>query len=603
MKKIVLLLFILISQGVQASQVRGELRTEINGFQWYCYQGKEAFTKDGKELFSHLKGVRSISFSAADKNDKGFFVIKYKGVKYKRTGAFDPYTFKEIHGVNDDGYPCNIYSVALTFSNPIRKEYYVRADIKSKYSGPTFNNSELYFINGNERAMTFNRFEIKDNFIIFTWDNFSYATRFDGKELTNRYGKIVYQGKAKHFICSGSGSYYTNNEITIVDSSGNILCKGIKDVEYGNGFIEIENDKGRGLMSFSGNWIVSPEIGYREYKGFQINNQTYCRVKYKNTSRYYLLDSKGKDVLGKDFEEMEAIGGDYLRIKNNGYYGVMTLSGKDIIPTSRRYTSIDKYNNSKGTFAFTKRGLKGICNTEGKEISTTRLAPTIDDIKANGGFTSAVAMNNGSKKYYKVSKSGRYGLTDSEGRLVIPCEMEGLESAGTGFLKYKLNGFWGLMNYQGKILIDTDRGYTSIGDYKSFNKRFAYTMNGYKGECDATGRQISKIKVETPKQNVSVASSSGSSSSSSSSFSSSSSSNGNSGNKTTTVVVEHHRDPVPVQEWVQCTACWGSGTCPDCAGSGTKYVGSSLKRCWRCGGRGKCSSCSGQGGRYYTVYK
>jgi hypothetical protein len=69
------------------------------------------------------------------------------------------------------------------------------------------------------------------------------------------------------------------------------------------------------------------------------------------------------------------------------------------------------------------------------------------------------------------------------------------------------------------------------------------------------------------------------------------------------VVVEHHRDPVPVQEWVQCTTCWGSGTCPDCAGSGTKYIGDNLRRCWRCGGRGKCSSCSGQGGRYYTVYK
>ena len=51
------------------------------------------------------------------------------------------------------------------------------------------------------------------------------------------------------------------------------------------------------------------------------------------------------------------------------------------------------------------------------------------------------------------------------------------------------------MNYQGKIIIDTDRGYTSIGDYNSTTKHFTYTINGSKDECDETGRQISRIKI------------------------------------------------------------------------------------------------------------
>lgn len=224
-------------------------------------------------------------------------------------------------------------------------------------------------------------------------------------------------------------------------------------------------------------------------------------------------------------------------------------------------------------------------------------------IKRNGGYTSVVEMKNGNTKYYKVSKGGRYGLTDSEGKEIVPCEMEALESAGTGYLKYKINGFWGLMNYTGKILIDTDRGYTSIGDFKTFNKRFPYTMNGYKGECDATGRQISKIKMETPRQSTSVASSSSSSSSSSST--SSSSSNNNSGNNTTTVVVEHKHDPVPMQVWKQCTGCYGSGMCQSgCGGSGwfTGYSGNST-RCIGCGGSGKCQFCAGQGGHYEVEYR
>ena len=323
------------------------------------------------------------------------------------------------------------------------------------------------------------------------------------------------------------------------------------------------------------------------------------------TKDNYALVSVHKKILSPKYKTIELLNEKLIKFEEkSGYWGIVDSNGAILTSTSRGYTSIGDYDSNKKTFAFTKKGYKGLCNAQGVEISTTRLAPTADDIRENGGYSSVVSMNNGSTKYYKVSKSGRYGLTDAEGKEIVPTEMEALESAGTGYLRYKLNGFWGLMNFTGKVLVDTDRGYTSIGDFKSFNKRFAYTMNGYKGECDATGRQISKIKVETSKQNTSVASSSGSSSSSSStSSSSSSSSSSNSGNKTTTVVVEHHRDPIPVQEWVQCTACWGSGTCPDCAGSGTKYVGNSLKRCWRCGGRGKCSSCSGQGGRYYTVYK
>ncbi len=217
-----------------------------------------------------------------------------------------------------------------------------------------------------------------------------------------------------------------------------------------------------------------------------------------------------------------------------------------------------------------------------------RYSPTI--IKTEGGYASAVEMMNGSTKYYKVSKNGRYGLTDAEGKVIVPTEMEALESAGTGYLRYKLNGFWGVMNYNGKIIIDTDRGYTTIGDYKSFNKRFSYTMTGYKGECDATGRPISKIKVETPQQQVVVKKE-----------------NTPQKQEEKKVIIEHKHDPVPVQQWQACWACGGMGTmgCDFCGGSGYKYIGDRLHRCSRCNTRGEipCNVCYGQKGQYITVYQ
>ena len=160
---------------------------------------------------------------------------------------------------------------------------------------------------------------------------------------------------------------------------------------------------------------------------------------------------------------------------------------------------------AKGRYVWEKWGLSvESVNAYTKSIGMI----TEESIKEKGGYSIATELMNGSIKYWKVSKGGRYGLTDAEGKVIVPTEMEALESAGTGYLRYKLNGFWGLMDYAGKIIIDTDRGYTSIGDFVTFTKRFPYTMTGYKGECDINGKQISKIKVETPKQNSSLSKSS-----------------------------------------------------------------------------------------------
>ena len=369
-------------------------------------------------------------------------------------------------------------------------------------------------------------------------------------------------GLSKSAVENYQNSIKDNNGRVIVSMNNNRKIEKIDDGKESVYYIVIEK-KNAGITNGNGKWIIPLTDGY---------------------------------------SVIEYIGNRYIRTQRNGYYGIMTLSGKEIIPTSRGYTSICDYDSFKGTFVFTKKGFSGVCDAQGREISTTKLAPTADDIKTYGGYTNVSEISNGSKKYWKVSKGGRYGLTDSDGKEIVPCEMEALESAGTGYLKYKINGFWGVMNYTGKILIDTDRGYTSIGDFKTFNKRFPYTMAGYKGECDINGKQISKIKVETPKQTV--ASSSSSSNSSSSSTNSSSSSNSGSGT-TQTVVVEHHRDPMPVQEWQQCVACYGSGQCPNvsCGGSGWYYIGDRARTCSRCHGSGKCTICAGKGGNYITVYR
>ena len=214
----------------------------------------------------------------------------------------------------------------------------------------------------------------------------------------------------------------------------------------------------------------------------------------------------------------------------------------------------------------------------------------------NGDYQDIKIANNG---LIIVKQDGCWGILSKQGQEILPAEYEKVEYIGNDFIKFKLNGFYGIMTTQGKVIIPTSRGYTSIGKYIKSQKIFPYTMDGYKGECNNLGVQISKIKVSTPQNNARL-SSSVTSSSNDSNASSSSRSNGD---NTTTVVVKHERDPQPVNVWIPCGGCGllSPGQCNLCNGTGKNLYGSGW--CRSCHGSGRCTYCNGKGGHYEVRYQ
>ena len=395
--------------------------------------------------------------------------------------------------------------------------------------------------------------------------------------------------------CALSSIVFPNSVETIGNSAFR-NCDRLTSVVFPSSLKTIRNSAFSGCnrltsVVFLNNKTIIEEYafdnGVTKYQGETLS----LPVSTENGNDFYIVkdySGEGKGIIGSDgnwiipldknYSNICAFGDKYVKIRQNSFYSIITPEGKEIIPISRGYTSIGDFNTNNRTFSFTKKGYTGVCNEQGEEISLTKLPPAADDIIEKGGFASAVELNNGSTKYWKVSKNGRYGLTDAEGKAIVPTEMEALESAGTGYLRYKLNGFWGLMNYTGTIIIDTDRGYTSIGDFKTFNKRFPYTMTGYKGECDINGKEISKIKVETPPQQQ--------------------------------VVVTQEQTPqkqeedkkveviVKQQQWIPCTDCGGTGRCKYCD-DGWVNFGNGFERCWVCMSlKGVCMMCRGSRGHY-----
>lgn len=242
------------------------------------------------------------------------------------------------------------------------------------------------------------------------------------------------------------------------------------------------------------------------------------------------------------------------------YKGWYNKSGKCIIPYSRGYTYIRKYDcEDYGThYAFTKKGGGGICDKNGKVITTVNIN-NLSHIEVSRTFE-------GEKRHYLLFfvDNGNCGVADANGKVVVFPEFEydghqkELESLIFARVKTTNNPFSG--NTRETLAEAVGRTYNSQSSYSSSNT---------------------------------------------SSSSNSSSSNGNSGNNSTTIHVEHHHDPVPMQVWKQCTGCYGSGMCQSgCGGSGwfTGYSGNST-RCFGCGGSGKCQFCAGKGGHYEVEYR
>jgi len=245
-----------------------------------------------------------------------------------------------------------------------------------------------------------------------------------------------------------------------------------------------------------------------------------------------------------------------FEVKKNDDAGYYSPNGELVIPFSRHYRRISKVNTSAGTYysARTEKELHLVlCNESGEEVCQIDGYRWINPYYQGGKFFYIASLG----EFQDVVLDGNGNQIFGPGKY-IGCAKDG--------------------NFYDKLAEPEPKELGSLSSISTTINPFAKTV----------------------RRGITYTSSS-SSSNSSNNNNSSSSTNSKSG--TSTINVEHHRDPVPVQEWVQCTACWGSTICPNCAGSGTTYIGSNLHRCSRCGGRKICTSCSGKGGRYITVYK
>lgn len=381
-----------------------------------------------------------------------------------------------------------------------------------------------------------------------------------------------------------------------------------------------------------------------EEKNTESNGFEWIKTRKGITNRVYgAKDKNGRELipLSRNYDliyfDVEEKGFGYFTVRKNGKQGACDVTGKEIIPCI--YESVF-YGSSGSGMCFKYKGSDGKYheldvaldeNGKGCKPDPERFLSKERKI-ADDGFVWYEVRNGKSSDNYN-----KYGARTIDNKVIIPESFFYIKYLDGYFIaeKYGIDEFDNLYDINGTCVVSQNRQYKIIEVHKNegwakvsrqspkgklvgaIDLRTANEIVPLRADCsirlnpqskrfETKGKQQkvwAKTTYTLDKNGTPTNSSSHLASQTRNSSSSTSQSNGSSQQQT--IVVEHHRDPVPVQEWQQCFACYGSGQCPyvKCGGSGWYYVGDNVTTCSRCHGNGKCTICAGKGGHYITVYR
>lgn len=295
---------------------------------------------------------------------------------------------------------------------------------------------------------------------------------------------------------SGNLVVKKDGKVGIVNTVGQIIVPiEYKDVKilkegYKNEYIIIDENGNQGIISTSGTIIIEPN--YKEVK-YLNSSEVYAT---KIDEKWNLVNKKG-EVLNNEYDDYTYAKGDYIIVKKDNKYGIITTAGElKIIPT------YDELSYAFSVYYIAKlNGKYGVINTdntsvialeylnmtywEEKEIiiaDKTEIETVLFDSNLTQKLTGIFvyeenyikARIDGIDKYYSYKfeeketkdiltkntlfvskKDGKYGFVDKQGNVVVEHKYdEAKEQNEYGYSAIKLNGVWGAIDKGGKVILE-----------------------------------------------------------------------------------------------------------------------------------------------------
>ena len=438
---------------------------------------------------------------------------------------------------------------------------------------------------------------VSDDKIIINEHNKSYESFIYNEGFY--YGKKRDQSYYTIYSCDGHLLVENADNLKFLKSNRSLLMCSIMQKKAGYNYVY--ESIGNVVFDNLGKKIISNCEEVTEIEGRRDESFLKVRIgKFSSDTYYGIYDLSGNVIVPCEYKEITSIennGDDNLFMVRKGeyssdtYYGIYNSSGKVLIPCE--YTNISSIETCNGkkyfsvwTLAYS--GQNGIVDVSGNFVIPCeyKSVSMIDGVQG--------------EKLFKVRK-GTYldecGIFDCDGNEILAPEFQDCNSLDGNYFSFKMNGYWGVINRQGEIIIPISRHYTSI-DYSRTLKMFTFTKKTdtqyFKGECNANGVQTSIEKTGTkskpqakqepkpqpqPKKEETKPTPT----------------------PTPTPTPDPPRPPQPFQVWQACFMCGGSGQCRYCYGYG--WAANGKDACGICHGTGKCSQCAGHGGQNVIEYR
>ncbi len=196
------------------------------------------------------------------------------------------------------------------------------------------------------------------------------------------------------------------------------------------------------------------------------------------------LNSKNQEIL-TGYEQIEAISNkdknnniwyeDVLKVKKDGKYGLINLSGKELTPY--QYDVITAIEGIKNAMQATKEGKVGIINQEGKEILPAQ-------------YLEILALGKESKDGFIVkAENGKYGVVDNLGKTILEAKYDEITKVhGNDMYVVKQAGKQTIAKKDGSEVATLSAGYEEIKEIlKNTDNGIIYTQGGKYGVMKLTG--------------------------------------------------------------------------------------------------------------------
>lgn len=281
------------------------------------------------------------------------------------------------------------------------------------------------------------------------------------------------------------------NYFYVIDADNNLLTGGYKQIKFLSffgfpfSFFEITSSKEKKGAFFKNNTIAEPiyDVIEKEDVGIKVTLNNKCG----------LIDSEGKIIIPVKYDDIKPIETDNSsgivqeweavlnnRIDNYSYISDIEKKFMDNLVDDDFIDSIcisitSEENIIKRIYNKTKEGAV-VLN------SKKRIEPNFDMLKIGcvigyGDEEKVIDYHKMNKKIlFIVSNEGRFGIIDEDSKLILPIEMDAIESFDGVLFNIEKHGEKGIYNYINKTSFLTNANTVALEEAISLNKEAEYKI-------------------------------------------------------------------------------------------------------------------------------